>query len=60
MFPSVAALEDAIRAYIAATDEAPKPFAWTKSADEILDSVKRFCLRTTAADDRQETSNSGH
>ena len=60
MFPSVAAPEDAIRAYIAATDEAPKPFAWTKSADEILDSVKRFCLRTTAADDRQETSNSSH
>ncbi len=60
VFPSVAALEDAIRAYIAATNEDPKPFAWTKSADEILDSVKRFCLRTTAADNRQETSNSGH
>ena len=60
MFPSVAALEDAIRAYIAATNEDPKPFVWTKSADEILDSVKRFCLRASAAAHCQETSNSGH
>jgi len=60
VFPSIAALEDAIRAYIAATNENPKPFVWTKSADEILDSVKRFCLRTSAAAQCQETSNSGH
>lgn len=60
VFPSIAALEDAIRAYIAAANENPKPFVWTKSADEILDSVKRFCLRTSAAAQCQETSNSGH
>ena len=60
VFPSVAALEDAIRAYLAATNETPRPFVWTKSADEILDSVKRFCLRTGAAARCQETSNSDH
>ena len=60
VFPSVAALEDAIDAFVAATNEDPRPFVWTKSADEILDSVKRFCLRITAADDRQETSDSVH
>src|SRR5918998_1473402 len=60
VFPSVAALEDAIRAYITATNEDPKPFVWTKSADDILDSVRRFCQRTTDTDERQETSNSAH
>jgi transposase len=40
-------LEAAIRSYLELTPEAPKPFVWTKTADEILDSVKRFCLRTS-------------
>jgi transposase len=44
-------LEDAIRRYIALTNARPKPFVWTKTADEILASVARFCHRI---------SNSGH
>ena len=24
----------------------PRSFRWTKSADDILDTIKRFCLRT--------------
>jgi transposase len=44
-------LEDAIAQYLALTNKAPKPFIWTKTADEILDSVGRFC---------QRTSDSGH
>ncbi len=36
-------LEDAIRRYIEATNHRPKPFVWTKTADEILASVSRFC-----------------
>ncbi|HZH26071.1 MAG TPA: IS630 family transposase, partial [Azospirillaceae bacterium] len=43
-------LEHAIRRYIEATNADPKPFVWTKSADQILDSVKRFCQRTSASD----------
>ena len=43
---SVAELERDIRAFIDATNAAPKPFRWVKSADDILASVKRFCLRT--------------
>lgn len=50
-FRSTGELEEAIRRYIAATNAAPKPFVWTKSADEILASVARFC---------QLTSNSVH
>jgi hypothetical protein len=42
---STRALESAIRQYIAVTNEAPKPFVWTKTADEILASVARFCRR---------------
>ena len=42
-------LEEAIREYIAQTNSAPKPFVWTKTADEILDSVRRFCLRTSGS-----------
>ena len=48
---STRALEEAIRAYIDTTNGQPKPFVWTKTADEILDSVASFCRRI---------SNSGH
>jgi hypothetical protein len=38
-------LEQAIRHYIEITNARPKPFVWTKAADEILASVARFCKR---------------
>ena len=38
-------LEEAIRRYIETTNHRPKPFRWTKTADEILASVSRFCKR---------------
>jgi transposase len=44
---SVRALEAAIRDYLVVTNEAPTPFVWTKTADEILASVARFCQRTS-------------
>jgi DDE superfamily endonuclease len=46
---SVAELERDIQAFIDATNTDPKPFRWVKSADDILASVKRFCLRTLDA-----------
>jgi transposase len=42
---STRVLEAAIRQYIAVTNETPKPFVWTKTAEEILASVARFCHR---------------
>lgn len=39
-------LEKDIRAFIERHNENPKPYRWTKSADEILASVKRFCQKT--------------
>jgi hypothetical protein len=38
-------LEAAIDRYLTVYNEAPKPFVWTKTADEILTSVARFCHR---------------
>ena len=38
-------LEAAIRRYIELTNDRPTPFVWTKTADEILASVARFCHR---------------
>jgi transposase len=44
---STRALEDAIRLYLVEYNASPKPFAWIKSADEILESIARFALRTS-------------
>jgi len=44
---SVRELETTIKRYLAVTNHSPKPFVWTKSADEILASVARFCARTS-------------
>lgn len=35
-----------IRSFKERHNENPKPYRWTKSADEILASVKRFCQAT--------------
>ena len=43
--PTVRALKLAIMQYLGLTNESPKPFVWTKTADEILASVARFCRR---------------
>ncbi|HJS90557.1 MAG TPA: IS630 family transposase [Steroidobacteraceae bacterium] len=48
---STVELEQAIRDYLAANNRNPRPFVWSKTADQILESIKRFCTRT---------SNSGH
>ena len=45
---SLTELEADIRAFIEAHNHDPKPFVWTKPADEILQSVKRFCLKVEA------------
>ena len=43
---STAELEAAILTYLAIHNEHPKPFIWTKTADQILANVARFCRRT--------------
>ena len=45
---SIKELEAAIAAYVDARNADPKPFRWTKTADDILASIERFCRRTVA------------
>ena len=46
VFRSVKELEAAIREYITVHNEDPKPFVWTRTADQILASIARFAQRT--------------
>jgi hypothetical protein len=52
---SVAELEADVEAWIEAWNKDPKPFVWTKTADEILDSLAHYCTRIN-----QLNNNSGH
>ncbi len=42
-------LEQAIHQYLDLNNANPTPFVWTKSADDILASIRRFCLRISDA-----------
>jgi transposase len=60
---SVRELEAAIQAFIDAHHEDPKPFVWTKTANEILASIARFAQRTSATQAAQlisRTTETGH
>ena len=60
---SVRALEAAIRDFVDAHHDNPKPFVWTKPADEILASIARFAQRTAEAQATElisRTTGSGH
>jgi len=45
-FRSTRELEQAIGAFLALHNAQPRPFVWTKTADQILNSIARFCQRT--------------
>lgn len=49
IYRSVVALKADIMTFIDAHNADPKPFRWTKSADDILASIERFCSRNTPA-----------
>ncbi|MGH2882734.1 MAG: IS630 family transposase [Solirubrobacteraceae bacterium] len=42
---SVRDLNADIREWVRTWNESPRPFVWTKTADEILDSIARYCTR---------------
>jgi transposase len=42
---SVRELNTDIRAWIKTWNEHPRPYVWTKTADQILDSIARYCTR---------------
>jgi hypothetical protein len=49
--PNVTDLEADVRARIREWNTHPRPFVWTKTADEILDTLTAYC---------QRINNSGH
>src|ERR1700724_3049345 len=49
VFRSVKELETAICEYINVHNEDPKPFVWTRTADQILDSISLYAQRTLVA-----------
>ena len=54
-------LERDIRSFLEHTNDHPKPFIWTKSADQILASIRRFCQYTLQSQGIPlPTSDSGH
>jgi transposase len=57
---STVELERAIYEFIEAHNAEPKPFAWTKSADDILASLSRFCGQTLQSQGSLVTSDPGH
>jgi transposase len=46
---SVAELNKDIRGWIADWNEDPRPYVWTKTAEQILDSIARYCNRINAS-----------
>ena len=46
---SVRRLNAEIRNWIDTWNNDPKPYVWTKTADQILDSIRRYCERINAA-----------
>ncbi|HEX5263971.1 MAG TPA: IS630 family transposase [Phenylobacterium sp.] len=58
---SVAGLQADIAAFIDQHNADSKPFRWTKSADDILASIERFCVYNAPADQvSHRTSEPGH
>jgi hypothetical protein len=54
-------LERDIRDFLKQNNDQPKPFIWTKSADQILASIRRFCQYTLETQGKTwRTSDSGH
>jgi transposase len=53
---SLDALHTAITSFIDKHNADPKPFQWTKSADDILKSIERFCVKNMP----ERTSGSRH
>jgi transposase len=48
---SVTELNRDIRAWIETWNENPRPFIWTKTADQILESITRYCQRINDSGD---------
>ncbi|MFD5513940.1 hypothetical protein ACFWIB_40445 [Streptomyces sp. NPDC127051] len=55
--PGSRPLEDEIRAWIDSWNQNPRPFTWSKTADEILKSLADYLTKVTppATENQQQT-----
>jgi hypothetical protein len=58
-FRSVRELESAIREFIEVHNEDPKPFVWTRTADQILDSIPRYARHPLASHPKLNSRTTG-
>jgi transposase len=42
---NVPAVEKAVREFLQRTNDDPRPFVWTKTADQIIESLAKYCMR---------------
>ncbi|GAA2280839.1 hypothetical protein GCM10010145_61110 [Streptomyces ruber] len=56
---TIHALEADVRAWVKDWNQDPRPFIWTKTAEEIPDSLARFCRRISGAGHQNPTPTSG-
>ena len=54
---SVTELETDIRKWINEWNKNPKPFVWTKTADEILETIAEYCQRISAPASQPQAAN---
>jgi transposase len=63
VFRSVKELQTAIREYIEVHNQDPKPFVWTRTAVQILESIARYARRTIVLHPstiKSRTTGTGH
>ena len=53
---SVAELEQASQAWIDTWNQDPRPFVWTKTADQILDTLASYCQRINDSEHQHATT----
>lgn len=57
---SVPALETDIREFLADHNDDPRPYVWTKTADQILESLKRYCVSAGAVRAERRNRHAAH
>lgn len=57
---STLALEKDLRAFLAVHNDDPKPYRWTKTADQILASLKRYCVAAGQVKEARARRKSGN
>jgi len=53
-------LEADIRNFLAAHNDEPRPFIWTRTADQILEGLERYCTKANAVNAERARRTEAH